>query len=178
MMMDVMVDIETLGTQPGCVILSIGARTFNPHVISDEGEEFYQNICPVNARDQWGFSVDPKTVDWWKKQSEEAKKALQHDRIGILNAFEMFSKWFSDVGGQKIWCQGANFDAPLIEEAMKRLRVRIPWKFYNVRDTRTVYDICHFDPYSIRRDGVYHNALDDCKHQIHCVQTALKKSGR
>lgn len=62
-MSHVMLDLETLGRGPGCVILSIGAVTFNPF---GEGykHEFTCNIEPEISK-QLGFTVDPDTVAWW-----------------------------------------------------------------------------------------------------------------
>lgn len=56
--MDIMVDIETLGRKPGCVILSIGCVAF-------DGKEFYVNIDPFKMKDEGVFHVDPDTSKWW-----------------------------------------------------------------------------------------------------------------
>lgn len=58
---DTMVDIETLGTTPGCVTLSVGAVAFDPFSFKT-GAEFYSNIDPVNATNR-GFFTDQNTVD-------------------------------------------------------------------------------------------------------------------
>ena len=36
-----MIDLETLGTGPDCVVLTIGGVKFNPNDISEPWEEFY-----------------------------------------------------------------------------------------------------------------------------------------
>lgn len=172
-MTHIMLDIETLGTKPGCIVMSVGACTFEPHG-DGYGETFYQNIDPHGSRDAYGLRSDPNTVAWWKDQSEEAKAHLIPDRISPAEAARQFSKWFKSVDGQQVWCQGANFDAPIMEEIFKVTAVQVPWKFWNVRDTRTVYDVFCFDPTSIAREGTYHNALDDAIHQVKCVQEALR----
>lgn len=41
--MDVMLDIETLGTKPGCMVLSVGACTFNL-ATGEIGDEFYMTL--------------------------------------------------------------------------------------------------------------------------------------
>jgi hypothetical protein len=33
--MDIMLDLETLGTRPDCVILTLGAIKFDPYTLSD-----------------------------------------------------------------------------------------------------------------------------------------------
>lgn len=172
-MTHIMLDIETLGTKPGCIVMSIGACRFEPHGVGHD-KEFYQNIDPHDSRDAWCLRSDPSTVQWWKEQSEEAKAHLIPDRISTLKAVEKFTEWFHLVRGEQVWCQGATFDAPITEELFKITGQRIPWKFWNIRDTRTVYDVFSFDPKSIEREGTYHNALDDAIHQVKCVQEALR----
>lgn len=170
-MTHVMLDLETLGKDPGCIILSIGAVSFEP---KGEGHkyEFSRNICPI-VSEVLGFRKDPETVKWWTEQNPEAWKALETDRVDIYSAIAEFKDWFNSVNGKQIWCQGANFDEPILRRAFTILNVEAPWKFYDVRDTRTVYDIFNFNPKTITRKGTYHCALDDAAHQVKCVQNAL-----
>ena len=175
--MHIMLDLETLGTEPGCVVLSIGAVVFDPQT-KDVGREFYVNICPDDSTDH-GLKTDPRTVEWWSQQSQEAQDALKTDRRILNEALDEFTAWLHHESGfsceqPRIWCQGATFDAPILEAAYKALGQWAPWKFWNVRDTRTVYDLADFDHNSIEREGTYHNALDDAKHQVLCVQRALR----
>jgi hypothetical protein len=171
-MKDIMVDIETLGRRAGCIILSVGAIMFNPKT-GEMGNEFYVNIDPEIMREMGAFHTDPSTVKWWKEQSKEAQDALKMDRVKPLDGLLDFVKFFQKNKCEKFWCQGVSFDPPIIEYALNVYGLTVPWKFWNTRDTRTVYDICNFDPKSIRRDGVYHTAVDDCRHQIRCVKEAL-----
>lgn len=103
---------------------------------------------------------------------------MQTDQIDIISATKEFLKWCLMVKAEQIWCQGANFDEPIIRAAIEKLGGTVPWKFWNVRDTRTVYDLCGFDPKRVPRQGTYHNSLDDAKHQVTCIQEALKNGLR
>lgn len=69
----IMVDLETLGTAPGSVILSIGAVRFDV----EEGllDEFYVNI-DVESSQRLGLTIDGATVMWWMKQSDAARAKL------------------------------------------------------------------------------------------------------
>lgn len=167
--MNVMVDIETLGRKAGCIILSIGAVTF-------DGKEFSVNIDPHQMKETGLFHSDPETVAWWKQQSKEAQDALTVDRVSPVEALTGFVKFFNDNRCDKFWCQGATFDPVIIDYALGVYGIPAPWKFWNVRDTRTAYDVCGFDPRSVKRSGVYHSAVDDCKHQILCLTEAFKNA--
>lgn len=165
-----MLDLETFGTKPGSVLRSIGAVMFT--LDGQITAEFYRNINHDSCHAA-GLKVDPNTADWWSRQSQEAQDSLLVDQRQLSEVVGAFHGWFKANGGVTVWAQGANFDPALWEAAAEAVRSRVPWKFYNVRDTRTVYDVCNFDPMSITRVGTYHNALDDAKHQVRCVAAAL-----
>lgn len=170
---DAMIDAETLGTKAGCVILSIGAAMYSLNGSGHIGGTFYCNIDPEDCK-RHGLTVDPETVAWWDKQSEQARAHLLENRLPLFDALLLFLQWWSNNRAEKFWCQGAGFDAPIMEAAFNAVGLSAPWKFWNVRDTRTAYDILDFNPYSLKRGGTYHNALDDALHQIRCVQTAFE----
>lgn len=171
-MKHVMLDIETLGKKAGCIILSIGACTFDPR---GEGydDTFYQNIDPFDCRDTYGLHSDPSTVKWWSEQSEASREQLTPNRVPLKDALKAFHTWFGDVRAEQVWSQGAAFDFPILTEAFERTGGQPPWAYWAVRDTRTLYAICDFDPRSVKRKGTYHNALDDSIHQVSLVQKAL-----
>lgn len=173
-MTDVMLDLETWGTRPGCAIRSIGAVVFDPR--SDRiGDEFYANVDTKSCK-RLKLQLEPGTVAWWEDQSAEAKAAFsQSPQLDIADAISRFDKWFQSNRGLRVWCQGPNFDDVIIGAVYHALDANPPWRFFNSRCTRTVYDMARFDPRSIRRDGTYHNALDDAKHQARCVQAAMRR---
>ena len=102
-MKNVMIDIETLGTRPGSIILSIGACAFDPADISSVGSdaryEFYENIDPEDCK-SLGLTSDPSTVAWWAKQGPEAVAMLQTDRQQLIDVLNRFRSWWSNVGGK------------------------------------------------------------------------------
>lgn len=173
-MTQAMVDTETLGKKPGCAILSLGAAIFDPRD-SGYGMTFHRTIC-LTSSVLAGFYIDAETVQWWQDKSEAAKLGLSFNTSPIQDVLSDFRIWCELHGVEQVWCQGATFDAPILGEAYDKVGQVIPWKFFNVRDTRTVYDLCEFDQYSLPREGTFHNALDDAIHQIKCVQAALAKA--
>ena len=161
-----MLDLETFGTDAGCVIRSIGAVVFDPRL--GIAEEFYQNLT---EEDQviLGAVKDPKTVSWWAKQSKESQEIFAVDPVRLEVAALRFSDFWKRNSLKYLWSQGSNFDGILLEWSMKLVDKKAPWMFYNTRDTRTAYDMAGFNPKTMPRQGVYHNALDDAKHQCRCV---------
>lgn len=171
-MKHVMLDLETFGIAPGSVLRSIGAVLFS--LDGKTGTSFYANIDRASCEAR-GLVVDPGTERWWAEQSKEARAALEVDPQPLDAVASRFHAWFAKTGATHVWSHGAAFDAVLWEVAVRRCRMSAPWKFYNVRDTRTVFDLFGFDIRDIRRDGTYHNALDDARYQVKCVAAALRK---
>lgn len=170
-MKNTMLDIETFGTSPGSVIRSIGAVAFE--LTGEIGETFYVNVDKQSCLSA-GLVVDPNTEKWWGEQSPAAQKAFLVDPKPLKEALAAYTNWLVRQG-PIVWSQGANFDPPVLEAAYKAVGLPVPWRFYNVRDTRTVYDVFGFDTRDLMRTRVHHNALDDTLHQVALVAAAIAK---
>lgn len=173
----VMIDLETLGTQPGSVILSIGAVLFEPNPKAEGdliiGDEFYIVINKESSIDS-AMTISKDTLAWWMNQSAEARKVLTDAETGgetMEDALKALSK-FIPVGA-KIWSNGANFDQPLLDVAYNKVGQPLPWKYWNSRCYRTIVAL-HPSEKSIRPPTVCaHNALEDAKWQArHMVNIA------
>ena len=168
---EAMLDLETLGKKPGCIIRSIGIVTFNRNT-GEIGDKLYMNIDQASC-EAIGLTAEQDTLDWWAKQAAEAQQQLLLDQVGVGYAMLCLESFLKFHNIEQIWCQGSDFDIPILKEVLDRVGVEVPWKYYNVRDTRTAYDLCNFNPKHVQRDGTYHNALDDCLHQIKLLNYAL-----
>ena len=157
-MNNIMVDIETLGTAPGSVVLSIGAVYFGPEGL---GEKFYEVIDKRDSLER-GLTTDKSTVDWWAKQSADARKVLIDavtDDVAlpldeVLKRFSVYVK-----PGCKVWGNGAGFDNPLIEALYRNVGKPAPWKFWDSRCFRTLKAL--FPINETVKKVVAHNALQD-----------------
>lgn len=165
---DVMVDLETLGTSAGCVVLSIGAIAFYPKE-QQLGRTFYHVINQLSCAEV-GLFADSDTVDWWNKQSLDAREVFYQAqdpntslRLGdVLTRFETFIKNVeADV---RIWGNGADFDLPILGKAYLLSNREIPWKPWNGRCYRTLKNLSP-ETEAPEREGVHHHALDDAKFQ-------------
>lgn len=171
--MHVMLDLETMGTAPGSVIRSIGAVAFEFGGLVHTNT-FYRNIDRDSCLDA-GLTEDAKTMKWWQEQPADTQSIFDRDPELLPVALSQFYSWFKEVGGEEVWAQGAAFDPVLTEHAMLVCGILVPWKFWNVRDTRTLYAIADFAHHDFGRTGIEHYALDDCLHQIKCVNAAVKQ---
>jgi len=160
----VMIDIETLGLEPGAAIVSIGAVEFGPRAI---GESFYESVSRESCEDA-GLSVDEGTVDWWQDQPEEARKAIKGGNE-LEHTLQVFTEWMTGV--DEVWANSPAFDCELLIEAGKRVGVPMAWEYYQERDYRTLREL----PVGgdVSQVGTEHHALDDAMTQARYAASAL-----
>lgn len=173
-MADIMLDLETWGLAPGSALRSVGAVTFLREGDAELPAEFSCNISLESCL-LAGLVVDPNTRDWWGRQDAAAQDSLVADQLPLRDAVVLFHKWVRGTRCTAIWCQGAGFDVPLWEAAARAVGLEVPWKYWDVRDTHTAYDLLGLDPRRVPRAGTHHNALEDARHQAECVRTAIKR---
>ncbi|MFG1340390.1 3'-5' exonuclease [Xanthobacter autotrophicus] len=175
----VMVDLETLGTKPGCSIASIGAVIFDP-ASGSIGKTFFSRIS-LQSCDEAGLKMDAKTVYWWMQQSEEARRnTFLGQRVTLNNAIHSFSGWWfeNNLGvGTRMWAHGATFDPGILEAAYAAIGKPIPWEFWMSRDTRTIFDLAGIDLSDFRGMSAAHSALDDAETQALAVIASYAKLG-
>lgn len=161
-----MLDLETLGNRPGCVIVSIGAVIFGGGEIRGV---FYHR---VDAEDcvRFGLTLDASTVLWWMRQSAEARSELSQPGLLLTEALSKFSRFVSDPDAE-VWGNGASFDNAILSEAYVRTSLHRPWKYFNDRCYRTVKALHPEIP--MERTGTHHNALDDAKSQAEHLMRIL-----
>jgi hypothetical protein len=174
----VMIDIETLGTAPGSVIASIGAVSFTPKagaIVS----EFYRGIDICSAQ-RSGLTIDAATVIWWLQQSDDARiKTFFQDTDHLSLVLGDLSIWVASIPGPvRVWGHGPSFDLVLLEAAYRAVGMPAPWKFWDHRDTRTIFELSGVSAKSFFEKGdTAHNALDDAKAQARAVIAAYNKLG-
>lgn len=164
----VMIDLETLGTSPDSTILSIGAVAKSFGTFPAPPKEFYK---VPSIKSQVDSIQSQLTIDWWNKQSPEARAVLsesQQTQLGICEALLEFKIWFLGLGLKEniyVWSNGADFDLPMISWAFGHyLGMQPPWHYQNSRCFRTAKAM--LPKVEVPKIGVAHNALDDAKWQM------------
>lgn len=161
----VMVDIETLGKSSKSVILSIAAVQFNLET-GATGMTLYRKIS-IESCLSVGLKVDGSTIKWWMAQDDKAREELCGEE-SITTAIGHLSTFIGVCGGKevKIWGNGSRFDLGLIMDAFALTPYPIPWKYSNERDLRTLVSFAPEIKEKIPFEGIKHNPLADCLHQI------------
>lgn len=169
-MKHLMVDLETLAVSPQSVILTLGAVHFNPYE-SGYTDSIYFRLN-LDDQDNLGREIDPNTLDWWAKQDNKImEEAFSSDnRISVAEAIDKFHKFA--WGCSAFWSHGSAFDLVILEDLYKQLGKSTPWNFWQLRDTRTIFDL-GVDPEMPKNSK--HNALQDAIRQSVGVQNVYKK---
>ena len=149
-----------------------GAVEFDPKL--GLGREFYQVISMESCK-AVGLHVDPSTMEWWEKQSPEARQVLEDarsvDAMPLKDALSKFNDWLSDCSGHKVFGNGSDFDNAIMYAAYAAVNIPQGWGPYNSRCYRTLKGF--FPQVKAVRGGTHHNALDDAKTQaLHAIQLA------
>jgi DNA polymerase III epsilon subunit-like protein len=166
-----MLDKETLGTRADAVIMSIGAVRFDldSDAIDDDG--FYASVS-IDSNLAAGRKIDEATLLWWLKQPAEAQAVFHEPKQMLEAALCGFSDWFGDA--KFIWSNGASFDIPMMNYAMRSFGIEPPWEFYNERCVRTYKNLPGFKDVKVA-NPLKHNALHDAIAQAKLVQAIQKK---
>lgn len=171
---DIMIDLETLATSSDAAILTIGAVRFDPFgddLIEPSCEKFYVKV-DLDSCDRIGLVTHQDTIEWWSRQSKEAQDEAfsEEGRIDIVEAMNQLYKFC--WGAKRVWSHGAAFDVVICEHIFKKINKAIPWNFWQVRCTRTLFDI-GINPK--RPPVLKHHALEDAWNQAVGVQNVFKR---
>ena len=175
MLSDVMIDLETLDVLPTATILTIGAVKFDPMGDMTNAEKLYIKV-DIDSCDAIGGTVSPSTLEWWGQQSKEAQDDAfdPNNRVSIEEALNQLYKFC--WGAKRVWSHGVGFDLIILEHYFRKIEKAVPWKFWEMRDTRTLFDI-GINPE--RAAVTAHNALADAVDQalgVQKVYTTLRSS--
>jgi len=165
--MNLMIDLETIGVAPAATILTIAAQAFDPFGNGYYPQKYYARISLESQEDR---TIDESTLAWWATQppAARAEAFAEENRVPLDQALDELGRliWNSSF----LWCQGPTFDCTILEHAYKSVGKPIPWQYYRVRDSRTVFSLWPGLP----KPPTSHHALEDCRRQIDLLQATFK----
>jgi len=182
-MVNIMIDIETVSTASNATILTIGAIPFlsDGTIPVDPDMYFYERV-QLESYDSFKnneFDFDFSTLIWWLKQDSEPLKDafLENPRFPIKVVMQDLANYLMIIKNLikdetvNIWSHGKDFDVVILQNAFKVCGIECPWKFWDTRDTRTIYSLTNVNLKNISIDGYKsHNAIGDCLKQIEGIK--------
>lgn len=176
--MDVMIDIETLSTKPEAVVLSVGAVKFN---MKDEPVQKIHWRLDINEQTDADRDICNDTLEWWAKQDLAVRSEVfsTDNRVSLDQFFAELNRYMT--GAEKIWCQGPQFDLVIIENLYRQFEQHWNWQFWQVMDSRTLFQVMKHFNFEDPRKGVQqdlHNAAEDAYWQAIGVQKMYSEIGK
>lgn len=168
--MHLMIDLETLATTPDAAILTIGACKFDPKG-NDIHSTYYERIV-LETQEGYGRIINEDTLSWWSQQDKQIQEDAFGEGVDRIDLKDAMKKLYTfGLGTSNIWSHGAIFDVVIIEDICRSFQQAVTWKFWEVRDTRTLFDLAGVN---VRIEGK-HNALTDAVAQAKAVQQSYQK---
>lgn len=179
MRIDIMTDIETLGTKPDSTIFQISAVAFD--IVTGEHLSTFNQIADIEKNDT--VNVTGSTIKWWLNTNKELLSELLNSGItsskDLLREFYQWLCNLNEIGSDVyLWGNGILFDNKLIQHQLESIGLDYPIYYKNDRDVRTIVDLAsnklgisekelkdQFNDDAL----VEHNALDDVTYQIRLV---------
>ncbi|PHR91993.1 MAG: hypothetical protein COA69_09515 [Robiginitomaculum sp.] len=127
--MEVMIDIETLGVGTEPVIFQIGWCLF-----STEEDETVVGCVDLSIAEQIirGRTIDDHTVAWWRSRKRMTSGGVNSTKAALERLASVIQP------GDTIWAGPAHFDIPRLESLFRMFEVEVPWKYTQVRCSRTI----------------------------------------
>lgn len=172
----IMIDLETLGTEPGSVIVQVGAVALCPE--RGLGPHFQQWTDPQTCEDL-GLTISASTIRWWMQQNPEALQVLMSpgDKkvksiYSCLNVW--FPAWLKDTGGESpaVWGNGVMFDLEHLRVAYQKLSTPVPWGYRAPRCFRTMralYPQVEEAYQKHKKSSAAHIAVEDARAQAQAL---------
>lgn len=155
---DVMFDFETFAKGGNAAVIDVAVIPFvsNPEVV-ETFDDLVQRALHVkfDLKSQKGKrEFDKGTIEWWKKQSDEAKAGLAPTdkdvttEVGIKLIVDFIKNSGVNFWESQGWCRGQSFDWPIMVDLIKThlagedgdtFKLE-PVAFWNQRDVRTAIE--------------------------------------
>ena len=177
------IDLETLGTKPGAIILQIGAAAFYLNDSEVLPPRFEARIDVYDSR-SYCFTEDPDTVKWWEEQTPALFNyacAGIESVVDTLSRLEVYLNELTATDNLYIWGNGANFDPVLLESYYTKIGEKVPWNFRNIMCFRTLKTL-HRDLYAQAKqqftNSLPHDALSDAVYEAQILRYILKEQAK
>ena len=151
-----MLDVETLGTNAGCVVWEIGAVLFS----SKERRILDEWMCRISVEDALfhHLHIEEETRVWWEKKGGIRQDSAQPLAVALGGLKGILEVWQPKL----VWARGIDFETAVLKAAFEAVGSELPWSFLKGCCQRTVTQLAGVP----KTQETTHNALHDCRQQI------------
>jgi exodeoxyribonuclease VIII len=176
-LINIVLDLETLGTSEDAAILQIGCcipEFDHIHIPTGISHEFESTISYDVALAS-EFNKDRDTLSWWEQQDTKARKHVFSGQDSYSDAFDHFRFWLDSIRANgadvAVWGNGSDFDNRLLAYSLNSMGYHGVWNFRNNRDLRTIKALFPVTHLSSETDGIKHTALADARYEARLLNT-------
>lgn len=180
-----MLDIETLGRGPGCVVTSVAITPFHMN-----GTMIFPNKvfkCKLSISDQLikGFTLEPETHEWWMQQDPKVRESEFSGITSPERFCDMLIDYINLVVAQfktyRIWASAPKLDFGCMFSLFTATKRAWPIIFSSERCMRTYREMTKtlYPSFVLPKGAPNHCAEDDTNLQIKQIQacyTRLKEN--
>lgn len=176
--MNITFDLETLGLNANSPIVQIGAVLFSgTGAIHDE----FQVTINMDSLDEFKFDSDFSTIKWWLNQKKKSQNSVfkTKEEVNLHEALMLFDEWVSQwlsMHEEIMFWSHKDFDPVILNNTYRKLGLHSPIPYKKQMDIRTLTFFA--GDLKIKREGIHHNALDDCRHQAKYITKGIKQINR
>jgi hypothetical protein len=176
-MIDLMLDIETLGRGPGCIVPQVAIVPFNLNGTPlEEGAPTLHVKLHIGDQLAAGYAMDPETVAWWLKQKAAVREDVFSGSVILKDFQQTFNKYIKTIEEKyttyRIWATAPKLDFGCLHGILVKPGQEYPILYSAERDLRTLRELVKtlYPDFKLPKVPVSHDALDDCNRQIEVAQ--------
>lgn len=183
----IVVDLETYDTRPSAVVLSIGVAIFDDSNDAFQTTEF-NLAATIDKQIRDGRTVSASTIDWWAKQSAEARRvfsssdhvqAALYKHVNVAQTLRSLSDFCTTCARTKdffVWGNGVGFDNVILRSLYETYECEPFWTFWQDRCFRTLRAANEHIPFESY--GTKHVAVDDAMAEAIHLRKILTDASR
>ena len=178
---DVMIDLETLGTDFNAPIFQIAAAGFD--IASGDIILTFDEYADIQELTPQDGTINGASLKWWLDTNPELlAKLLGQGDLTPYDLLKMFHRWLDDLTMKYdevyLWGNGILFDNAIIRHKFEGYGWKYPIFYRNDRDVRTIFELAqHKTGESAEEmyDRIYdkelvaHDAMNDVNNQVALV---------
>lgn len=104
--------------------------------------------CNLTEAVMDGLTFSQDTIDFWSRQPRETQQRVigggEDELFSPRRLYQEFFAWIEDLKQDEeadhvvLWCQGQDFDIPMMKHCAAKYGLKMPFNQYGFRDCRTV----------------------------------------
>lgn len=155
--LDITFDLETCDVTPTAAPLQLAAVAWDRTKKDAEGDPFLRDgkqliafnmRCDLTEAVMDGLTFSQNTIDFWSRQPRKTQQRVigtESDiRLSPKELWYAFFDWCDSLKDETdsdhivLWCQGQDFDIPMMKHCAAKYGLKMPFNQYSFRDCRTL----------------------------------------